>query len=160
MSDRVFIGLGANLGDPRRAIDDALDALAARPDVRLTDVSSLYRSAPVGVGPQPDFVNAAASLDTVLDPHALLDALLEIETRHGRERPHPGAARTLDLDLLLHGTQEVATPVLTLPHPRLHERRFVLEPLAEIAPGLEIPGRGPVGALLARCRDQEVERIA
>ena len=156
----AFVGIGANLGDPGAQVAAAFTELDALPSTRVIARSSLYRSAPVGVGPQPDFVNAAASLDTVLDPHALLDALLEIETRHGRERPHPGAARTLDLDLLLHGTQEVATPVLTLPHPRLHERRFVLEPLAEIAPGLEIPGRGPVGALLARCRDQEVERIA
>ena len=156
----AFVGIGANLGDPRAQVAAAFAELDALPSTRVIARSSLYRSAPVGVGPQPDFVNAAASLDTVLDPHALLDALLEIETRHGRERPHPGAARTLDLDLLLHGTQEVATPVLTLPHPRLHERRFVLEPLAEIAPGLEIPGRGPVEALLARCREQQVERIA
>ena len=156
----AFVGIGANLGDPGAQVAVACTELEALPSTRVIARSSLYRSAPVGVGPQPEFVNAAAALDTGLDPHALLDALLEIETRHGRERPYPGAARTLDLDLLLHGTQELATPELTLPHPRLHERRFVLEPLAEIAPGLEIPGRGPVEALLARCREQQVERIA
>ena len=157
---RAYVGIGANLGDPRAQVAAAFAELDALPSTRVIARSSLYRSAPVGVGPQPDFVNAAAALDTGLDARALLGALLAIEARHGRERPHPGAARTLDLDLLLHGVQELATPTLTIPHPRLHERRFVLEPLAEIAPGLEVPGRGPVEALRARCREQAVERIA
>ena len=157
---RAYVGLGANLGDPRAQVETALAALDALPSTRVAVRSSLYRSAPVGVGPQPEFVNAVAALDTTLSAEALLDALLALEARHGRERPHPGAARTLDLDLLLHGREERATPALVLPHPRLHQRRFVLEPLAEIAPGLEVPGHGPVEVLLARCRDQAVERIA
>ena len=157
---RAYVGIGANLGDPGAQVAAAFEALAALPGTRVIARSSLYRSAPVGVGPQPDFINAAAGLETSLAASALLEALLAIEARHGRERPHPGAARTLDLDLLLYGTDTIATPALAVPHPRLHQRRFVLEPLAEIAPGLDVPGRGPVEALLARCREQAVERIA
>lgn len=157
---RAYVGIGANLGEPHAQVTAAFEALDALPATRVIARSSLYRSAPVGVGPQPDFVNAAAALDTTLGASALLEALLALEARHGRERPHPGAARTLDLDLLLYGTETIDTPALVVPHPRLHERRFVLEPLAEISPGLDIPGRGPVEPLLARCREQAVERIA
>lgn len=121
--------------------------------------SSLYRSAPVGVGPQPDFINAVAALDTDLGPAELLTALLDVEARHGRTRHVPLAARTLDLDLLLHGAAVVREPDLLLPHPRLHLRAFVLLPLAEIAPGLVIPGLGPVADLLPTVAGQAIRRL-
>ena len=155
---RAYIGIGANLGDPAAQVAAAFAGLDTLPATRLVARSSLYRTAPVGVGPQPDYLNAAAALDTALDAGVLLAALLDLEARHGRERPYPGAARTLDLDLLLYGEDEIALPRLTVPHPRLHERRFVLEPLAEIAPGLVVPRLGPVSMLLSRCRGQAVTR--
>ena len=156
----AYLALGSNLEDPVAQVTAACAALATLPQSTLRACSSLYRTAPVGYADQPDFINAVAAVDTTLSADALLEALLAIEVRHGRERPHPGAARTLDLDLLLYATQVVAKPALVVPHPRLHERRFVLEPLAEIAPGIDVPGRGPVAPLLARCREQAVERIA
>jgi 2-amino-4-hydroxy-6-hydroxymethyldihydropteridine diphosphokinase len=136
----AYIGLGANLGDARQAVLDALQAIAALPGVRLLRRSSLYRSAPVDAQ-GPDFVNAVAQVETTLEPFALLAALQAIENAAGRQRPHRNAPRTLDLDLLLHGQARVATPALTLPHPRMHERAFVLRPLAEIAPGLVSPAQ-------------------
>jgi 2-amino-4-hydroxy-6-hydroxymethyldihydropteridine diphosphokinase len=114
----------------------------------------------VGYLNQPDFLNVVVQLDTELTPDGLLDHLQKIENRHGRERPFPNAPRTLDLDLLLYGDVVVSTPLLSLPHPRMHERAFVLKPLAEIAPQIAIPGRGRVDALLAGCADQQAERIA
>jgi len=158
VSDRVFIGLGANLGDPRRAIDDALDALAARPDVRLTDVSSLYRSAPVDAD-GPDFINAVARVDTTLPPDALLQVLHEIEHAFGRQRSYRNAPRLLDLDLLLYDDRVIDAPGLCLPHPRMHARAFVLAPLSEIAPDCHVPGHGTVDVLLAACADQPVTRL-
>jgi len=155
----AYVGLGANLGEPRRQVEAAIEELKRLPRTRVTGVSSLYRSAPVGGPPQPEYVNAAARLDTGLDPEALLDALLAIEAAHGRERRARNAPRTLDLDLLLYGGRVLAAPRLVLPHPRLHERAFVLAPLAELEPGLEVPGRGAVGALLAACAGQAVRRI-
>ncbi|WP_428420040.1 2-amino-4-hydroxy-6-hydroxymethyldihydropteridine diphosphokinase [Methylibium sp.] len=153
---RAYIGLGANLGDARLTLKTALAALAELPDTRLVASSSLYRSAPIESS-GPDYVNAVAALDTALGPHALLAALQSIEQAHGRERPYRNAPRTLDLDLLLHGDTRLDTPTLTLPHPRLHERAFVLRPLAEIAPALVLPGRGAVSALLPAVADQAVE---
>jgi len=158
---RAYVGLGSNLEDPRAQIERAFAALARLPHSRLIARSSLYRSAPVGFPAQPDFINAAAALATTLAPRALLAALLELERRQGRVRAGPRfGPRTLDLDLLLYDRLVLATGGLTLPHPRLHERAFVLYPLAEIAPGLEVPGRGPVERLLAGCRGQTVERLA
>ena len=156
----AYVGLGANLGDPRRQLQSAIEELMSLPETRFVLVSSLYRSAPLGYADQPDFLNAVAQLDTGLTPEALLGHLQEIEDRQGRERPFPGAPRTLDLDLLLHGDAVMATPRLTLPHPRMHERAFVLEPLTEIAPAVAIPGCGPARELLAACRNQNIERIA
>jgi 2-amino-4-hydroxy-6-hydroxymethyldihydropteridine diphosphokinase len=153
-----FIGLGANLGEPEVQVRRALAALAAMPRTRLIASSSLYRSAPVGVGPQPDFINAVAEIRTRTQARALLGALLEIEARFGRRRDSPGAARTLDLDLLMYGEDIIAEDGLVVPHPRMHQRAFVLAPLAEIAPDLVIPGRGSVAALLAACRDQTTVR--
>ena len=155
----AYVGLGANIGEPRRQLQAAIEELMGLPRTRLVLVSGLYRSDPVGAAGQPDFLNAVAQLDTELPPEALLDRLQEIENRHGRERPFPGAPRTLDLDLLLHGNQSIASPRLTVPHPRMHERAFVLEPLTEIAPDISIPGRGAARELLAACCGQNVERI-
>ncbi len=157
-SERAFVGLGANLGDARRTLSQALTELAALPDSRLVGASSFWRSAPVDAT-GPDFVNAVAELDTALAPLALLRALQAIEDRHGRERPYRHAPRTLDLDLLLHGPCQIDSPELTLPHPRLHERAFVLRPLAELAPALVHPTQGPIAGLLARTRDQTLEKL-
>ena len=155
----AYVALGANIGEPRRQLQDAIEELKGLPDTLLVLVSGFYRSDPVGYAEQPEFLNAVAQLDTELPPEALLERLQEIENRHGRERSFPGAPRSLDLDLLLHGTQSIASPRLTLPHPRMHERAFVLEPLTEIAPDIAIPGRGAARELLSACRGQTVERI-
>jgi 2-amino-4-hydroxy-6-hydroxymethyldihydropteridine diphosphokinase len=138
----------------------AIDALGALPGTRLAAASSLYRTAPVGYADQPDFVNAVAALDTELSPRGLLDGLLAIERDAGRERSFRNAPRTLDLDLLLYGDATLEDDVLTVPHPRMHERAFVLAPLAEIAPDAEIPGRGSAAACAARLPDQGVRRAA
>lgn len=136
MSARAFIGLGANLGaDLGLTLSQAARDLAALPETSLAALSSLWRSAPVDAQ-GPDFVNAVVALDTALAPLALLDALQGIEQAHGRERPYRHAPRTLDLDLLLYDGVVLDTPRLTLPHPRLGERAFVLRPLLEIAPDL------------------------
>jgi 2-amino-4-hydroxy-6-hydroxymethyldihydropteridine diphosphokinase len=156
---RAFVGLGANLGEPEAQVRRACDALRALPDTRLLAASSLYRSAPVGVGTQPDFVNAVAEIETELGPGALLEELLKIEVRFGRARTFPNAPRTLDLDLLLYGAQIVAEPGLTVPHPRMHERAFVLAPLAEIAPEAVVPGKGTAAKLLAACKGQDVAKV-
>ncbi len=156
---QAYIGIGANLGDPRSAVEHALAALDRLPGTRCRMRSSLYRSAPVDAG-GPDFVNAVAVVDTRLDAEALLARLHEIERAAGRQRPYRNAPRSLDLDLLLWGDRICATPALVLPHPRLHLRAFVLEPLAEIAPGLQIPGLGPIAAWRDRARGQVLERLA
>jgi 2-amino-4-hydroxy-6-hydroxymethyldihydropteridine diphosphokinase len=152
------VGLGANLGDARETLDAAIKALAALPETTLRAVSSIYRSAPIDSS-GPDYLNAVALLDTRLAPQALLAELQCIELAHGRERPYYNAPRTLDLDLLFHGEQRMATPTLTLPHPRMHERAFVLRPLAELAPALLIPGRGQVAELVATVADQRVDKL-
>ena len=156
---RAFIGLGANLGDPESQVRRAIAALASLPRTRLLAASSLYRSAPVGVGTQPDFINAVAEVETALGARELLDELLTAEARFGRERPSPGAPRTLDLDLLLYGDQVIAEPGLTVPHPRMHERAFVLMPLAEIAAEISIPRKGGIRTLLAACRGQQIQKV-
>jgi 2-amino-4-hydroxy-6-hydroxymethyldihydropteridine diphosphokinase len=156
---RAFIGLGANLGEPEAQVRRAIAALGTLPRTRLLATSSLYRSAPVGVGEQPDFINAVAQIETALSARALLEELLTAEARFGRERPSPGAPRTLDLDLLLYGDEVIAAPGLAVPHPRMHERAFVLMPLAEIAPQVSIPRQGGVKTLLAACRGQKIQKI-
>jgi 2-amino-4-hydroxy-6-hydroxymethyldihydropteridine diphosphokinase len=155
---RAYVGLGANLGDPAAALDDAITRLAAIPQTVIAARSSLYRSAPVDAA-GPEFLNAVVALDTVLAPHDLLAHLQAIEQAHGRARPYRNAPRTLDLDLLLYGAQTIATPDLTVPHPRLHDRAFVLLPLAEIAADLEIPGRGSLQPWLERAADQSITRL-
>jgi 2-amino-4-hydroxy-6-hydroxymethyldihydropteridine diphosphokinase len=155
----AFVGLGANLGDAAATLVRAIGELAELPDCRMVARSSLYRSAPVEAG-GPDFVNAVVQLSTCLAPAELLAQLQRIEARHGRLRSYRNAPRTLDLDLLLHGDAPMHTPTLTLPHPRLHERAFVLAPLAEIAPALVVPGHGPVADLLVHAAGQRIERLA
>lgn len=154
----AWIGLGANLGDAQGAIVAALAGIALLDGTRLTAVSSLYRSAPVDAE-GPDFLNAVARVETRLAPETLLDALQAIEQAHGRRRSHRNAPRTLDLDLLAWGDTVRAGPRLTLPHPRMHQRAFVLVPLTELDPGLRLPGLAPLAALLAGCADQRLERI-
>ena len=153
------MALGANLGDARGALDAAFVALASLPGTQLRAASSLYRSAPVDSA-GPDYLNAVVLIDTHLAPHALLRELQRIEQAHGRDRPYRNAPRTLDLDLLVYGARRIATKALTVPHPRLHERAFVLRPLAELAPQLVVPGLGPVGELLPRVADQRIDRLA
>jgi 2-amino-4-hydroxy-6-hydroxymethyldihydropteridine diphosphokinase len=146
---RAYVGLGANLGDRERVLREAVDALAAEEGIEVVAVSALRETEPVGVGEQPRFLNGAVELETTLTARELLDRLLGIEQRFGRVRiPGEHGPRTLDLDLLLYGDEVIDEPGLHVPHPRLHERRFVLEPLAELAPGLLVPGRGDMESLL------------
>jgi len=156
----AYVALGANLGDPLATIAAAIAALADMPATRLLTASSLYRTAPVGLKHQPDFINAVVALETGLTPQDLLEALFAIEAQFGRSRSVPNAPRTLDLDLLLYGDATLAAPRLTLPHPRMHQRAFVLVPLLEIAPACGIPGLGPARDFLQACRDQSVARIS
>jgi 2-amino-4-hydroxy-6-hydroxymethyldihydropteridine diphosphokinase len=155
----AYVGIGANLEDPTAKVRTALDELGRLPATVLVRSSSLYRTAPVGYLDQPDFINAVAQLRTGLAAEALLRALLGIEARHGRVRSTRNAPRTLDLDLLLFGEQIMDEPGLVLPHPRMHERAFVLVPLAEVAPDALIPGHGRAADLLARAAVEGVSRL-
>jgi 2-amino-4-hydroxy-6-hydroxymethyldihydropteridine diphosphokinase len=148
----AFVGIGSNLGEPERQIGAALEQLAAEDGVELVAVSTLRETEPVGPVEQGPFLNGAVQIETELAPRELLDRLLGIELRLGRVRRERWGPRTIDLDLLLYGDEIVEEPGLAVPHPRLHERRFALEPLAELAPDLEIPGRGPISALLAELK--------
>ena len=156
---RAFIGLGANLGEPVTQIRDAFKGLRGHPGITVLRESSLYSSSPVDAPGQPDFVNAVAMIDSPLDPLALLQALHELESQFGRVRSFQNAPRTLDLDLLLYDDCVLDLPDLRIPHPRMHLRRFVLDPLVEIAPGAAIPGQGSAALLLEGMRDQMVERL-
>jgi 2-amino-4-hydroxy-6-hydroxymethyldihydropteridine diphosphokinase len=156
----AYIGLGANLDDPGAQVLRAFEELARLPRCALVARSSLWRSAPVGYADQPDFINAVAQVDSELTADQLLDELQRVESAHGRLRSFANAPRTLDLDLLLFGDEARATPRLTLPHPRMHERAFVLKPLLEIAPDAVIPGRGPAAACLESLAGQACERMA
>ena len=155
----AYVALGANLGDPKATVLAAFAALANLSESRVARCSSLYRTAPVGILSQPDFVNAVVLLETTLAPETLLDALLDIEARFGRIRRERNGPRTLDLDLLLYDDIELDLPRLTLPHPRLHLRAFVLLPLAEVAPDLAIPRRGSVAAWLPAVANQGIVRL-
>jgi 2-amino-4-hydroxy-6-hydroxymethyldihydropteridine diphosphokinase len=147
---RAYVGLGSNMGDRERMLWSAVHMLTFNPEVEVVAVSSLRETDPVGFEDQPRFLNAVAAINTELDPRALLDLLLAIERELGRTREGPRfGPRTIDLDLLLYGDEVVDEPGLAVPHPRLHERRFVLEPLAELDPGLTVPEKGSVQALLA-----------
>ncbi len=155
----AYVGIGSNLAGPQAQVLAAFDELARLPATRLTGRSALYRSAPVGGPPQPDYVNAVARLETRLAAAQLLRELHAIERRRGRERAFANAPRVLDLDLLLYGDAVASGPDVTVPHPRMHERAFVLEPLLELEPGIEVPGHASARALLEACGSQRVERI-
>lgn len=161
IADRVvaYVGLGSNIGEPSRQLRTALQEMRALPKTRITKTSGFYRSAPLGHLDQPEFLNAVAQLDTELAPGVLLENLQEIEKSHGRERPFAGAPRTLDLDLLLYGNASIASARLTVPHPRMHERAFVLKPLLELDSGISVPGKGSANSLLSACSSQKIERI-
>lgn len=156
---RCYVGLGGNIGEVRQTLHSALAALGGIPGTDLVRASSLWRTSPVGHSEQPDFINAVAALDSTLAPHVLLDALLALEQRFGRKRSFANAPRTLDLDLLLHGSALISEPCLTLPHPRMHERAFVLAPLIEIDPDCIIPGHGRAAHCLARITGQPIEKL-
>ncbi len=147
---RAFVGLGANLGDRRASLQQALELLGGEEGIDVVAVSTFRDTEPVGYVDQPRFLNAAAALETDLEPRELLDRLLAVEQALGRTRDGPRfGPRTVDLDLLVYGETRLSEPGLQVPHPRLHERRFALEPLAELDPDLDVPGRGRVSALLA-----------
>ena len=156
----AFIGLGSNLEDPRSQLQRAFDELDGLPETRLVARSSLYRSAPLGYPDQPEFVNAVAEIATALTPQTLLQALLQIEHRHGRERTFRNAPRTLDLDVLLYDDKQLHEHGLTIPHPQMHLRAFVLQPLLEIAPDAGIPGMGRARQALQNCTNQMLEKLA
>jgi 2-amino-4-hydroxy-6-hydroxymethyldihydropteridine diphosphokinase len=155
----AFVGIGSNLAEPVRQVEEALLELDRLPHSRLVKRSSLYKSAPVGFADQPDFINAVAQLETGVSADRLLSELQEIESRHGRKRSFANAPRSLDLDLLMFGNSKLKTRDLTLPHPRMHERAFVLKPLVEISPEVSIPGIGAAKALLEKLEDQIVEKV-
>lgn len=155
----AFIGLGSNLDYPSSQLERAFSDLGDMPGGRLVARSSLYRSAPVGYLDQPDFVNAVAQLETSLTPQELLKSLLDIEHRHGRERTFRNAPRTLDLDVLLYDDMKLHEHGLTIPHPQMHLRAFVLQPLLELAPDCMIPGVGSAELALDACAGQVLERM-
>jgi 2-amino-4-hydroxy-6-hydroxymethyldihydropteridine diphosphokinase len=156
----AYVGIGSNLNEPLRQVNDALLELDRIPGSRVLKRSSLYRSAPLGYADQADFINAVGALETALEAEKLLDELLVIEARHGRRRSFANAPRSLDLDLLLFEELELKTGRLTVPHPRMHERAFVLKPLLELSAEISIPGKGSARRLLGNCAGQIVERIA
>ncbi|HEY1147279.1 MAG TPA: 2-amino-4-hydroxy-6-hydroxymethyldihydropteridine diphosphokinase [Pseudoduganella sp.] len=158
MFTTAYIGIGANLGDARANVEDAIEMLRQLHDSTLAGVSSLYKTAPIDSSGD-DYINAVARLQTALEPEALLQALHGIEQAHGRQRPYRNAPRTLDLDLLLYGEQVINSPTLTVPHPRLTERAFVLMPLLEIEPHVVVPGLGPAAAFKPRVADQAITRL-
>lgn len=157
---RAWIGLGSNLDDPLTQVRTALKELAELPETTLAAHSSLYRSDPVGPPGQPDYINAVAALDTRLEPEPLLDALQAIEQAHHRVRKVHWGPRTLDLDLLLYGGEVISTDRLSVPHPFMTERNFVLWPLAELEPGLILPDGRPLKALLQQCPLGTLEKIS
>ena len=156
---QAFVALGSNLQDPQAQVERALQTIANTANITLIKASSLYKTAPVGYENQPDFINAVAEIETDLNPIALLQTLLEIETQHGRERPFPNAPRVLDLDVLLYEGVATNTPELTLPHPRMHNRGFVMLPLAEIAPKINIGNHGYADDLAAKCDNQGISKL-
>ena len=155
----AFIALGSNLQNPEHQVQQALEAIKSHEEIQFIRASSLYKTAPVGYNNQDDFINAVAEIKTDLAPIELLRNLLSIENTFGRERPFPNAPRVLDLDLLLYDDIAMDSAELTLPHPRMHERGFVMIPLAEIAPKLTIGNHGHADELAAKCDNQGVIKI-
>jgi 2-amino-4-hydroxy-6-hydroxymethyldihydropteridine diphosphokinase len=154
----AYVGIGANLGDAQGNVREAISRLGKLPSTRVAGHSASYRTAPIDSS-GPDYINAVACLDTALGPHDLLAALQAIELEHGRERPYRNAPRTLDLDLLLYGDQVIASPDLVVPHERMLERAFVLVPLLEIAPDIDVPGRGPARNFMPAVSGQAITRL-
>ena len=155
---KSYIGIGANLGDAKAHVLNGIMQLGRLPKTSIIAQSSLFRTAPIDSSGD-DYINAVVSLDTVLTPHALLQALQDIEQRFGRERPYPNAPRTLDLDLLLYGAMTIADAILTVPHPRMIQRAFVLIPLLQIDPFITIPGHGPAHQFMPQVADQSIAKI-
>ncbi len=160
MTVRAVIAFGSNLDGPEAQVLRAFGEVGELPGTQLVARSALYRTAPVGFADQPAFVNACALVETALGARELLARLLAIERRHGRVRDVPNGPRTLDLDIVLYGGEALHEPGLTVPHPRAHERAFVLAPLLEVWPDAIIPGRGPAAGFRDRVRDQPIERLA
>ena len=158
MAVTAYVGIGANLGDARANVLDAVERLRKLPGATLEAVSSLYRTAPIDSSGD-DYINAVARLSTGLAPQQLLEALFAIEQAHGRERPYRNSPRTLDLDLLLYGDQQISTATLTVPHPRMHQRAFVLMPLLELAPDATLPGLGRAADFAASVSGQGIIRL-
>jgi len=159
MKHSAFIGLGSNLHDPVKQVLQAMLAIKKLPGIQLVACSGLYSSAPVGFLEQPDFVNAVVKIETTLQPLALLAALLALEQENGRTREFHNAPRTLDLDVLMYDDLQHHEHGLTVPHPQMHKRAFVLRPLLEIAPDCVIPGIGKAAAAMEQCKDQQLERL-
>ena len=155
----VYIGLGSNLANPAEQLRSALTAMDVIPQTRVADCSAFYGSAPVGPGEQPDYVNAVAKLETELDAVTLLDALQAIENQHGRERSIRWGARTLDLDILLFGSEIIDSSRLSVPHPRMGERNFVLQPLAELEPELTMPDGRSLATMLQQCPPNRLHKL-
>ncbi|HJV83991.1 MAG TPA: 2-amino-4-hydroxy-6-hydroxymethyldihydropteridine diphosphokinase [Noviherbaspirillum sp.] len=153
-----YIGIGSNLGDARANVERAIERLKQLPDTTLGAQSSLFRTAPIDAGGD-DYINAVVRIDTALPPQELLQALQAIELDFGRERPFPNAPRTLDLDIELYGQQIISTPALTVPHPRMTQRAFVLIPLLQIDPLVTIPGLGPAHTFVPRVAGQAIQRV-
>ena len=160
MKYTAYIGLGSNLENPEAQVLQAMQALNRLPDTRIMARSSLYRSAPVGYLEQPDFINAVVRIETSLEPLALLQAMLALEQENGRTREFQNAPRTLDLDVLLYDNLQHHEHGLTVPHPQMHKRAFVLRPLLEIAPGCVIPGVGAAADAMKNCTEQQLEKLA
>lgn len=157
---RAYIGLGSNLDNPKRHVLTAIDQLGRLPYTQMLARSSLYRSDPMGPPDQPEYINAVAEIETLLTPRALLDELLRVEIAHGRTRSATRwGPRTLDLDLLLYGDRTIAEARLTVPHPGIAERAFVLFPLAQLAPNLIIPGKGSLSMLLSACSPAGLQKL-
>ncbi len=160
MTIRVYIGVGSNLGDPIVQVKEAIEELEMLPDSILQAKSSLYGSKPMGLADQPDYVNAVVAIDTLLSADNLLQALTRIEDLQGRERGgEKWGPRILDLDLLLYGNNKINKPELTVPHPGMHERDFVIIPLAEIAGNITIPGRGQLSTLIINCESHSLKKL-
>ena len=159
MKHSALIGLGSNLHDPVKQVLRAMQAIGKLPGIQLVVRSGLYSSAPVGFLEQPDFVNAVVKIETTLQPLALLAALLALEQENGRTREFQNSPRTLDLDVLLYDDLQHHEHGLTIPHPQMHKRAFVLQPLLEVTPDCVIPGIGNASEALQRCRDQQLQRI-
>lgn len=159
MKHCAFIGLGSNLADPVAQVLQAMQAIGKLAGINVTARSSLYSSAPVGYLEQPDFVNAVVKVETTLQPLALLQTMLALEQKNGRTREFQNAPRTLDLDVLMYDDLQHHEHGLTLPHPQMHNRAFVLQPLLELAPDCVIPGIGKASVAMEQCKGQQLQRV-